>query len=145
MKFFEIYSTLQYLCRMYQCREQPFKHPHSKRVFRAAYAFLKKWKEETGVVPPSVLVKAFTPPEQVLLNWFRSHTEKNAEPDKERRYRLLPCVRELLENTTAPPTPRGCDNFALDGLSPDGTSFKVILRRDRQNRLHLLGCFPRKP
>ena len=130
---------------MYQCLNQPFQHKHPHQVFSAAYAFLKQWKRDSGVTPPAVTVIAFNPPEPVLLNWFRGHTEKNSEPDKERRYRLLPCVRELLENSTDPPTPRGQEDYALEGLTPGGNVFRVIIKRDPKGKLHLLGCFPRKP
>lgn len=140
--FFKIEPTLilRYDPWMYQCSKQPFSGPDSA-VLRRSYRFLKQWKEDTATSPPGVEVQSFEQP--VLINWFRKHTDpKFNRQDKVRRYRLLPCVRELLENTTDPPFEAANGNFILEGMTPAGLEFRAVIKPHGQ-RLYLITCYPR--
>jgi hypothetical protein len=129
---------------MYQCKTPPISSRESHRVFSKAYAFLKVWKAETKINPPCVILKDSYIRQPVFLNWFRGHIEKKSPQEKLRRYRLLPCVRELLENTTYPAKKMKAGNYLLEGLTPDGILFRVIIKPDPRGRLHLVSCYPRK-
>jgi hypothetical protein len=139
---FEVRVGLPYIDPMYQCRTQPITGAHSHAVLRTAYAFLKQWKRDTGVSPPGLPAPAFDN-ELVLLNWFRSHTDaKISLPNKVRRYRLLPCARELLENSTDQPFRAANGNYVLHGLTPDGLEFRVVIKPVGQD-LRFITCYPR--
>jgi len=46
----------------YQCRVHPITGTNSQKVLRKAYRFLKQWKSDTGLSPPSVEVQSFDRP-----------------------------------------------------------------------------------
>ena len=124
---------------MYQCPKQPFGGPDSA-VLGRSYRFLKQWKEDTATSPPGVEVQSFDRP--VLIHWFRKHTDpKFNRQHKVRRYRLLPCVRELPESTTDQPFEAANGNFILEGMTPAGLEFRVVIKPHGQ-RLYLITCYP---
>jgi len=47
------------------------------------------------------------------------------------RYRLLPCVKELLKRCTETPEETGDGNLLLRGMTPSGDKFNVIIRPEK--------------
>jgi len=64
--------------------------------------------------------------------------------DKVSRYRILPCVRELLENTNETPvreTEAGQSYYVFYGTTPNGWEFKVAVKRDQAGKFRLISCY----
>ena len=70
--------------------------------------------------------------QRVFIDDFHFHIETKPLADAVGRYRLLPCVREVLMHCedTPEPTPRG--NLKLVGITPEGERFAVIIRPEKK-------------
>ena len=125
---------------MYKCKHFPYPigyvHPELGRVILpptkilpAAYEFIKTWKAESPGPPHYVLVKCFGRPYQkVFIDSAFEHIENKSAGNIARRYRFLPCVRELLlECGETPAVTRG-GSLRLEGKAPPYNEiFTVIL------------------
>ncbi|MCA1962244.1 MAG: hypothetical protein LDL33_15810 [Desulfomonile sp.] len=69
---------------------------------------------------------------KVFIDDFHYHIEAKATGDMIARYRLLPCVMELLRKTTDTPRPTPDGNLLLEGKTPHGRPFRVIIRPEKQ-------------
>jgi len=69
---------------------------------------------------------------KVFIDDFHYHIESKSDADMVGRYRLVPCVKELLRKTTDSPTITSDGNLMLDGMTPDGTRFRVIIRPEKR-------------
>jgi len=101
-----------------------------KKVIPAAYEFIEAWQSETPEPHHYVEVKCFGEPyRKVFINSAFGHTEQKKDPyNLARRYRFLPCVRELLMNSEDTPERTRDGNLALVGKAPPfNEQFKVIL------------------
>lgn len=101
-----------------------------QRVIPAAYAFIEKWQAETPEPHHYVTVKCFGKPYQkVFINSAFVHTERKKNPrNLARRYRFLPCVKDLLMNSEDTPLPTLDGHLFLVGKAPPYNEvFKVIL------------------
>jgi len=69
---------------------------------------------------------------KVFIDDFHFHIDSKSPEDRIGRYRVVPCVRELLRRTTDCPvmTPHG--NLELKGKTPDGQGFTVIIRPEKK-------------
>lgn len=116
---------------MYRCKVFPYpigsKRP--EKVMPAAYEFIKEWQAECPGPHPYMLVKCFgEPPSKVYIGTGLRHVDtKRYVPNIARRYRLLPCVKELLTESTETPVPTRDGNLMLDGKAPTNERFRVIL------------------
>lgn len=69
---------------------------------------------------------------KVFIDDFHHHIENKNYEDMVGRYRLLPCVRELLKKTGDAPVLTAHGNLMLDGVTPGGTRFRVIIRPEKK-------------
>jgi len=92
-----------------------------------------------------VVVRGFAPPRSVLINWLKKHIDSKPIADKVTRYKILPCVRELLEGTTEHPIEevdeKGEKTYVFYGLTPTHWQFKVAIKPDRQGTLRLISYY----
>jgi hypothetical protein len=89
---------------MFKCKVFPYPIT-SKRpeiVMPAAYEFIERWKGETTGKHPYVQVRCSGEPAQrvFIAPVFLHIDQKRYVPNIAWRYRFLPCVRELLMNST---------------------------------------------
>jgi hypothetical protein len=115
---------------MYECRTPVIDENKQQRVIEAAREFMKRWRAESRGSKPYVRVKFkyFGRKGRILIDDFHYHIEIKRKADMVVRYRLLPCVRDLLRNSTDEPTPTEDGNLSLEGTTPDGQRFRVIIR-----------------
>lgn len=116
---------------MFKCKVFPYPIT-SKRpeiVMPAAYEFIERWKAETPGKHPCVEVRCFGEPRQrvFIASAFRHIDYKRFVPNIARRYRFLPCVRELLMESTDSPVPTRDGNLMLEGKAPTKETFRVII------------------
>jgi len=116
---------------MYQCKTLPIGHRKSSRVIREARRLIAQWRAKSRGSRPYVRVKCPGLAGKVFIDDFHFHIESKADYDMLRRYRLTPCVIELLRKTTDKPEPTPAGNLMLEGLTPDGTRFRVIIRPEK--------------
>jgi len=120
---------------MYKCKVFPYPITSKRptQVMPAAYEFIKNWQAECPGPHPYVLVKCFGEPlRKVYLNaGFRHIDTKRYVPNIARRYRLLPCVKELLEESEDPPILTRDGNLMLEGKAPTKERFRVIIGSGR--------------
>jgi hypothetical protein len=117
---------------MYRCKTSPLGSRKSKRVLAEAYGFIDAWRAESRGSRPYAKVKFMGRRKKVFIDDFHHHIESKNLRDTLGRYRLLPCVRELLRNTTDAPTRTTDGNWMLDGLTPEGRKFHVIIRPEKK-------------
>lgn len=131
----------QYCPSMYQCTTPPIGVRKSKRVLREAKQFISEWRAESGASRPYVRVRfplAGDDPaksrrhQRVFIDDFHYHIESKNLEDAAGRYRLLPCVKELLKHSTDTPTPTEHGNLLLEGRTPEGERFRVIIRPEKK-------------
>lgn len=132
---------LDYSPRMYKYRFFPYpignRHYtrghviiRPKKVLPAAYRFIEEWQSETPEPHRYVEVKCFGKPYQkVFINAALIHTEQKKNPyNLARRYRFLPCVKDLLVNSEETPLHTQDGNLFLVGKAPPYNEiFKVVL------------------
>jgi hypothetical protein len=130
---------------MYKCLQRP--NPVGKgdskdgwgfappdKVLPIAKAFIENWKAQFTDRQIYVDLKCFPEPTLLYVNSGFRHIEganerlrKPSPAQIARRYRFLPCVRELLENSKETPEPTRDGNLMLSGKTePYNERFKVI-------------------
>jgi hypothetical protein len=125
---------------MHKCRWFPYPigYPHPTkgyvlvrpdRVLPSAYQFIREWKRRTPPPHHFVLVRCFgEPPVPVYINGAFKHVERKSARDIARRYRFLPCVKELLEESEETPISTKTGTLLLEGkAAPYNETFAVIL------------------
>ncbi len=117
---------------MYRCKTPPIQSRKAKRTIRQARRFIGQWRRESRGSRPYVRVKCPGLNGKVFIDDFHYHIESKSDVDMVGRYRLVPCVKELLRKTTDPPGTTVDGNLMLDGETPDGTRFRVIIRPEKQ-------------
>jgi hypothetical protein len=136
-------QILQHCSGTYVCHEETLTGKPAK-VFNAGKAFFAKWYIDAGPSPPSIFVAVLE--EQVLIRALKGHLDSKPIPQRSPRYKILPCVRELLENTTYLPEvikdEEGKVSYVFFGVTPRGWEFKVVVKRDSQGKLRLITCYP---
>ncbi|MBV6342313.1 hypothetical protein [Candidatus Magnetobacterium casense] len=115
---------------MFKCKVFPYpigsKRP--EKVIPAALLFIDQWEAESAGERPFVTVKCFGEPATVFIGpGFRHIRESRNILDVARRFRFLPCVKELLTETTEAPDRTRDGNFMLEGKAPTNEIFRVIL------------------
>ena len=94
----------------------------------AARDFIQNWEAQCGGQRLHVRVKFFDEPTKVYINpAFRHIRRQRYILDVARRMRLLPCVKELLEESTDTPSKTVDGNLVLEGKTPTKEEFRVIL------------------
>ncbi|MBM3299291.1 MAG: hypothetical protein FJY85_04990 [Deltaproteobacteria bacterium] len=120
---------------MYKCKVFPYPIGSTRpdRVMPGALQFIKDWEAETAGGRPFVTVKCFGQVAKVFIGpGFRHIRESRNILDVARRFRLLPCVRELLMETTEEPVRTRDRNLMLEGKAPTNELFHVILGEERE-------------
>lgn len=116
---------------MYKCKVFPYpitsKRP--EKVMPAAYEFIRKWQAECPGPHPHVFVTFFGEPlSKVYISPGLRHVDtKRYVPNIARRYRFLPCVKELLMESEETPLPTKDGNLMLEGKAPTKEEFRVVL------------------
>jgi hypothetical protein len=129
----------------YKCKTFPYpigsKRPD--KVLPAADEFIAEWLSESPPEQrPCVEVKCFGKTDQVFIEpAFRHIREKRHLPDVARRLRFLPCVKELLEQTTDTPVTTNSGSFMLEGKAGTGERFRAILGLDKEG-YSLISFYP---
>jgi hypothetical protein len=117
---------------MYQCKTPPIGTRKPKKVLQEAREFIDKWRAESSGARPYVRVRFLPRHQRVFIDDFHYHIESKKLENMVGRYRLLPCVKELLKHSTDKPTPTEHGNLLLDGLTPEGEPFRVIIRPEKK-------------
>ncbi len=141
----DIRSGLSYPREMYKCLQQP--NPVGKgnskhgwgfappdEILPLAKDFIENWKAQFSDRQIYIDIRCFPIPTLLYVNSGFRHIEGVNEKFRKpspgqiaRRYRFLPCVRELLENSTHVPDPTRDGNLMLSGKAePYNEKFKVI-------------------
>lgn len=91
--------------------------------------YIKNWQAECPGPHPYILVKCFGEPlsKVYIISGFRHVDTKRYVPNIATRYRLLPCVKELLAESEETPIPTRDGNYLLEGKAPTNERFRVIL------------------
>jgi hypothetical protein len=115
---------------MYKCKVFPYpitsKRP--EKVMPSANRFLREWEAESSKSRPHVTVKCFGEPAKVFIGpGFRHIRKERHILDVARRFRFLPCVKELLTESEERPVPTRDGNLMLEGRAPTKERFRVII------------------
>lgn len=89
-------------------------------------------------------VKCFGGRDQLFLDWFEPHLNKKKGKNRLSRYRLIPCVKELLEKTEDQAVPMSEPNkWGLSGIIPayHGQYFWVIIGLKPTGEYYLSTCY----
>lgn len=117
---------------MYKCKSFPIRARKAKRTIEQARRFIEQWRKESRGSRPYVRVICGGLKGKVFIDDFHYHIEDKDYGDMVGRYRLVPCVRELLRKTRDVPTATADGNLMLDGITRDGTRFRVIIRPEKR-------------
>lgn len=129
-------------------KESPIRCRNNKAIFRESRKFYKQWcKDCSGRKAkrrPSVKSKSLKngrgQKRKIFIDRFQEHLKSKNKYNVARRVRLLPCVRDLLENSGETPIKRGND-YQFTGKTPCGGLFKVIIK-ETANKLYLFTFYP---
>lgn len=114
---------------MFQCSALEIRENKNKRVFEEARQFIEAWRAESKQASkPYVRVKFLGKNQRVYIDDFNYHIETKDQDDMVTRYRLLPCVKELLKHSTETPKETRDGNLLFEGITPSGDNFNVIIR-----------------
>ncbi len=117
---------------MYLCKVHPITASKHNRIITKAHEFIRRWREESRGSRSYVRVKCLGLKGKVFIDDFHYHIEAKGGRNMTGRYRLLPCVRELLRKTMDTPMPTKDGNLMLEGITPEGATFRVIIRPEKK-------------
>jgi len=117
---------------MYQCKTSEINAGSNNRVIEQARKFIEEWRSECSGSKPYVRVKFLGKKQRVFIDDFHYHIEDKNLKDKAGRYRLIPCVKELLKHSSDEPSITNDGNLMLQGQTPTGDKFKVIIRPEKK-------------
>lgn len=120
---------------MYKCKVFPYpiRSKHPDKVLPAANELITEWERECGDQRLHVIAKCFDNPTKVFVGPGLRHIRQDRHIlDSARRLRFLPCVKELLAESTDTPIPTKDGNYLLRGRAPTGEYFRVILGWDAE-------------
>ncbi|MBF0552267.1 MAG: hypothetical protein HQK60_17245 [Deltaproteobacteria bacterium] len=137
---------------MFQSTEKPIEGRDKEAINLAGWSFYDQWcAKHVGRDEgkrPRVKSRAFKDDQGnsqvVFIDLIRIHFKKKNSDDTARRLRLLPCVKDLLENSEDVPEIKEEGRkrkYILRGMTPDGERFIVVVLEKRR-RLALLTFFP---
>jgi hypothetical protein len=140
-----VISAFMYKCKVFP---YPITSRRPEKVMPAAYEFIRVWQAECSGSHPHVLVKCFGEPRiKVYIEPGLRHVdEKRYVPNIARRYRFLPCVKELLTESEERPVSTKDGNLMLEGKAPTKERFKVVIGpgaiEDGQQTYKLVTFYP---
>jgi len=117
---------------MYRCKTPSISSRKNKRVINEARRVIAAWRAESRGSRPYVRVKCPGFNGKVFIDDFHFHIDSKSLEDGIGRCRLIPCVRELLKRTTDCPVPTPHGNLMLEGTTPDGQAFRVLIRPEKR-------------
>jgi hypothetical protein len=117
---------------MYQCRTPQISSNKAGRVVAKGLRIIKEWRAKSPGSRPYIRVRFLGRKGRVFIDDFHYHIDAKPFWDRVGRYRLLPCVRELLAHSTDSPETTSHGNLSLDGVTADGTKFRVIIRPEEK-------------
>lgn len=117
---------------MYQCKVSEVTARGNNRVIKQAREFIDVWKSECPGSRPYVRVKFLGKKQRVFIDDFHYHIETKSLKDMVGRYRLIPCVKELLQYSSDEPSITKDENLMLEGQTPTGDKFIVVIRPEKK-------------
>lgn len=132
----------------YTTRINPIRGRNNQAIITQARKFSRQWRKQASGkkakrwphVKPKTLKDGEGKKRKVFLSRWEEHLKKKRARDIARRMKLLPCVRELLENTAEVPKKQGND-YRFTGKTPGGELFRIIVREEK-GKLYLLTFYP---
>jgi hypothetical protein len=135
---------------VFTTKANPIKARNNQAAIKKSRRFHKEWCKESagkkGKRRPFVRSKAIKTKagnrRKIFIDRYQEHLRQQNIGDVARRLKLLPCVRELLENIDREPS-EAEEGYKYTGLTPAGLNFTVILK-ERGHELYLLTFYPDK-
>jgi hypothetical protein len=131
---------------MFVCRTAPIVHRKDKRVLQAANHIIEVHRKKHTGSKPYILATKLKPPVKFFIDDFHYHLNNKSLNDKVERYRLIPCVFELLKFTDKLPQEKGSgkDNYVFRGQTPGGDCFTVVVRQETGGNYTLQSIHPKR-
>ncbi|MBF0552677.1 MAG: hypothetical protein HQK60_19360 [Deltaproteobacteria bacterium] len=137
---------------MFLSTESPIESKGKKAINRDGWAFYDQWcAKYVGRHEgkrPRVSTRAFKDDQgicrTVFIDLIRIHFKTKNPGDTARRLRLLPCVKDLLENSEDTPIAiedKSGKSYVLKGMTPGKEKFIVVIQ-EKKDRLALLTFYP---
>jgi hypothetical protein len=128
----------------------PIRGRSHRAVIKESRRFHKQWCKDSagkkGKRRPFVKARAIKTSaghkRKIFIDRYQEHLRQQNIGDVARRLKLLPCVRELLENINRKPN-KIKEGYKYTGRTPAGLNFIVILK-ERRRELYLLTFYPDK-
>jgi hypothetical protein len=135
---------------VYVTTANPIRGRNNRAVITAARRFNRQWQKaaagKKGKRRPSVKSKTIKTKaghkRKIFIDRFQEHLKQKNASDVAQRLKLLPCVRELLENINMKPR-KIKEGYKYSGRTPGGLNFNVILK-ERGRELYLLTFYTDK-
>jgi hypothetical protein len=130
---------------MFVCRIVPIAHRKNNRVLQEANQIIEKHRKKCAGSRPYILSAKLKTKVKFFIDDFHYHLDNKSLPNRVERYRLIPCVFELLKFTEEWPPRKGTGEncYMLTGQTPDGKCFEVIIRKEAENFV-LQSLYPTK-
>ncbi|MBF0509490.1 MAG: hypothetical protein HQK57_11265 [Deltaproteobacteria bacterium] len=137
---------------MFQSTENPIEGGDNKAINHAGWTFYDQWcaehvgrgEEKRAKVSTRALKDDQGNCRTVFIDLIRIHFKTKNPGDMARRLRLLPCVKDLLENSEEVPEIKEEGRkrkYIFKGMTPDGGKFTVVILK-KKHQLALLTFFP---
>jgi len=133
---------------VYRVKANPIACSSDRDVIRQARKLYEEWLKASsgrkGKRRPAVRSKSLKTDRgqkrKIFINTFQEHLKNKNMSDVARRLKLLPCVRDFLENANQAPKNKGID-YIFTGRTPAGMLFRVVVR-EKKSGLYLLTFYP---
>ncbi|MBF0509617.1 MAG: hypothetical protein HQK57_11920 [Deltaproteobacteria bacterium] len=137
---------------MFLSKEPPIEGRDNKTINLRGWTFYDQWCAKHGGrhegKRPRVKLRALKDEQgdyqEIFIDLIRTHFKNKDFADIARRLRLLPCVKDLLENSEDAPEVKEEGRqrkYIFRGMAPDGEKFIVFIQ-EKKNRLALLTFYP---
>lgn len=139
------------LASIFCSQVNPIRGRNNRAVIKDARKFYKEWKKVCSGISakrrPYVKIRILKRGRQqntkIFIDKFQAHLRQKNMQDVTRRMKLLPCVRDLLENTDEVPNMEG--NICLfRGKTPGGEIFEMVIK-EYKKELYLFTFYPSRP
>lgn len=137
--------------QIFSSRVNPIGGRNNQATIKRARKFYKQWKKEcSGIkakrrpyVKITILKRGRQQNRKIFIDMFEAHLHSKNIGDVARRMKLLPCVKDLLEDRDEMPHMEG-DICQFIGKTPGGEIFEVVIKEDKK-KLYLFTFYPIRP